>query len=435
MKKRWQNGLALLPLLLLAIPLLLQPAAEDRLTRDGAETLVVLPPHSESIRYEFERAFQKYYREHYGRDIVIDWRSPGGSSDIVRYIDDRYEAAFREYFLSDPANGGWDEEIAVNYANHRLNPATASPRAVKARELFLNSDVGIGVDLFFGGGMYDQQKHAARGFAVDGGVARRHPDIFRPEVIPASFSGETLFDLQGRTYGVCLSSFGICYNPDRLAELGGTPPHSWSDLGEGKFFRTLSVADPTKSGSITKCFEMILQQNMQQAQKSDPEHGVADGWANGMNLIKRIAGNAVTITDSAGKVTRDVASGNAAVDRLLVDDVLHNGVRQAVHKANVVGAAQLLGLRLTRVQRPNGRIDREMLCLRLYSGQTVPNLFPGHLLVAADLFDALLVQSQLERGGSTLVLLHEAHPEERRVPARKRGRRLKPTGQIVQHFL
>ena len=130
-----------------------------------------------------------------------------------------------------------------------------------------------------------------------------------------------------------------------------------------------------------------------------------------------------------------LASGNAAVDRLLVDDVLHNGVRQAVHKANVVGAAQLLGLRLTRVQRPNGRIDREMLCLRLYSGQTVPNLFHGHLLVAADLFDALLVQSQLERGGSTLVLLHEAHPEERRVPARKRGRRLKPTGQIVQHFL
>ena len=130
-----------------------------------------------------------------------------------------------------------------------------------------------------------------------------------------------------------------------------------------------------------------------------------------------------------------LASGNAAVDRLLVDDVLHNGVRQAVHKANVVGAAQLLGLRLTRAQRPNRRIDREMLRLRLYSGQTVPNLFHGNLHVATDLFDALLVQSQLERGGSTLVLLHEAHPEERCVPARKRGRRLKPTGQIIQHFL
>lgn len=130
-----------------------------------------------------------------------------------------------------------------------------------------------------------------------------------------------------------------------------------------------------------------------------------------------------------------LASGNAAVDRLLVDDVLHNGVRQAVHKVNVIRAAQLLGLRLTRVQRPNRRIDREMLRLRLYSGQTVPNLFHGNLHVATDLFDALLVQSQLERGGSTLVLLHEAHPEERCVPARKRGRRLKPTGQIVQHFL
>lgn len=39
-----------------------------------------------------------------------------------------------------------------------------------------------------------------------------------------------------------------------------------------------------------------------------------------------------------------LASRNAAVYRLLVDDVLHNGVRQAVHKANVVGAAQLFGL-------------------------------------------------------------------------------------------
>ena len=118
-----------------------------------------------------------------------------------------------------------------------------------------------------------------------------------------------------------------------------------------------------------------------------------------------------------------------------MDDVLHDGVRQAVHKANVVGAAQLLGLRLTKTNRPNRRIDREMLRLRLYGSQTVPNLFHGNLHVATDLFDALLVQSQLERGGSTLVLLHEAHPEERRVPARKRGRRLKATGQIVQHFL
>lgn len=46
--------------------------------------------------------------------------------------------------------------------------------------------------------------------------------------------------------------------------------------------------------------------------KPQPEH-LDRGWADGMNLIKRIMGNTRTITDSAGKVTRDVASGAAAV--------------------------------------------------------------------------------------------------------------------------
>ena len=39
---------------------------------------------------------------------------------------------------------------------------------------------------------------------------------------------------------------------------------------------------------------------------------VADGWNDGFNLIRRLVGNARSITESAGKVTREVASGNAA---------------------------------------------------------------------------------------------------------------------------
>ena len=304
------------PLVLIAIPFLLQPAPEERLSVENAEVLVIITAHSESIRYEFERAFRDFYRNTFGREIVIDWRSPGGTSDIVRYINDRFEAAFRDYYQEKHPGKEWNRAIAANFGNYRLNQKgaweNASPEVREAREEFLSSDVGIGIDLFFGGGVFDQSRLGEQGYAVDGGVQLRHPAIFSEEIIPHSFGGEVFYDLNGRYYGVCLSTFGICYNPERLAELeDSSPPLTWRDLGEPRFFRQLVVADPTKSGSITKCFEMILQQCLQEAIAADPVNGPENGWRDGMNLIKRIAANSISLTDSAGKIPRDVAAGNA----------------------------------------------------------------------------------------------------------------------------
>ena len=84
-----------------------------------------------------------------------------------------------------------------------------------------------------------------------------------------------------------------------------TPPAAWRDLGQARFFNTLVLADPSKSGSANKCFEIIIQQCMSEA--GSPEKG----WENGLNLIKRIFGNARNLTDAAGKVPHDVATGNA----------------------------------------------------------------------------------------------------------------------------
>lgn len=298
--------------LLLILPFVLRPAPEERLTIEGADQIVILTPNAESIRYEFERAFREYYREKNQREVTIDWRSPGGSSDIVRYIADRYEAAFRKYYEAQMPDEEFDDEIAAAFANHKLTRENASPREWQARELFLNSDIDIGVDLFFGGGMYDHQRHAARGFSVDGGVMVRHPEYFAEDAILPAFSGETLYLANGGAYGSCLSTFGLCYNPDRIAELGIEPPKSWYDLGKADFLGVLAVADPTKSGSINKCFEMIVQQTMQEAMAHDPEKGAELGWAEGMNLIKRMVGNSSLLADSAGKVTHEVAAGNAA---------------------------------------------------------------------------------------------------------------------------
>ena len=117
MKKRILPALLLLAAVL-ALPFLLR-SRDDRtpLLSGTPDTLVVISAHSEPMKHEFEVGFRKYYKEKYGRDVVIDWRAPGGTSDIVRYISDRYEAEFRFFWESDPSNPPWNPNIAAAYKN------------------------------------------------------------------------------------------------------------------------------------------------------------------------------------------------------------------------------------------------------------------------------------------------------------------------------
>lgn len=71
--------IAALPILiLLAIPFLLRPRGTEADPASGeADKLVMITAHNESIRYEYEQAFRKYYRKRFGRDVTIDFRSPG----------------------------------------------------------------------------------------------------------------------------------------------------------------------------------------------------------------------------------------------------------------------------------------------------------------------------------------------------------------------
>lgn len=282
---------------LLALPFYFRKEEGVTPVADDAETLVVITSHNKAVRDEYQIAFRKYYKEKYGKDIRIDFRSPGGTSDIMRYLDDQYTTAFRRYYEKN--HGSWDNAYVKIFKDGRQNGHAV-------RQAFLNSDVGIGIDIFAGGGTFNMQETARCGFAVDGGVKERHPEYFKPESIPETFGGEMLYDPQGRYYGVVLSTFGILYNIDRIKEMGGEPPLRWHDLGDGRFFNAIVLADPTKSGSANKCFEIMIQQCM--ADAKDP----AKGWYDGFNLLKRLFGNARAVTDSASKVVRDVGQGEAA---------------------------------------------------------------------------------------------------------------------------
>ena len=179
---------------------------------------MIISAHNKGIRDEYDRAFKKYYREKFGKEVELDFRSPGGTRDIVRYIADRYEAEFRHFY--EEKSGKWTPAIAAAFSNPRVDKdPKASAEEKRARKMFLNSDVGIGIDLMAGGGTFEMIRQASKGFAVDAKVQERHPEYFKPDSIPAVFGGDRLYDANGLWYGVVLSTFGICCNTDRIEEM------------------------------------------------------------------------------------------------------------------------------------------------------------------------------------------------------------------------
>lgn len=302
------------------IPFVLKP--EDNVLAEADDTLVIISPHNEAIRYEFTRAFREFYTEKTGRTVRIDWRLVGGTSEIARYLKSEFLTAFQRNWRD--AGNDWNSEIESAFDNPRVDlpgdPANDDP-AQAARRAFLQSDTGIGIDLFFGGGAYDFIQQANAGRLVDSGILERRPEWFNNDTIPIEVSGEIFYDSEGRWIGNCLSSFGICFNVDSLERLGlESIPASWDDLTNPLFYKQVALADPTKSGSAAKAFEMVIQQQMQEQfpdgveVASDVEAAaIARGWTEGLQLIQRASANARYFTDAAGKVPMDVSLGDAAI--------------------------------------------------------------------------------------------------------------------------
>ena len=277
------------------------------------ETLVIITPHNEATRYEFARAFREAHFAKTGKRVFIDWRTAGGTSEIARYVAAQYLGSFRNYWTQTlhqpwtPPCAGFDDPRTTGTA---------------ARQAFLHSDAGCGIDLLFGGGSFDYIQMAAAGRLVSSGLVEAHPELFGG-LIPVNLGGETLWDTKGCWVGVCLGAFGICYNNDSLARLGiSAPPADWSDLGNPRYANQLALADPTQSGSVAKAFEMLLQEAIAQQASDRPgepdnlsrvyPEGVAKGWLEGMRLIQRISANARYFTDSATEIPYSVQAGDAA---------------------------------------------------------------------------------------------------------------------------
>jgi ABC-type Fe3+ transport system substrate-binding protein len=319
---------ALIILALVAVvglPFLFRP---KQVTVQGADdTIVVITPHNEALRYECARGFRAWYQARTGRTVAIDWRVIGGTSEINRYIESEYLSAFQNHWTK-KLGREWSMDVQGAFQNPRLaptaNPETDTPE-MSARRAFLESNVSCGLDVFFGGGSYDYIRHAEAGRLVDSGIMALHPEWFRDDVIPQSFTGEPYWDPRGLWVGDVLSSYGMIYNRDSYRRLGiAQEPRAWDDLQDPRLQGEIALCDPTKSSSIAKAFENVIQQHIHRRWQTlvrttgrDPggleAQAVAEGWVSGLQLLQRIGANARYFTDTSQKPPIDVVQGNSAV--------------------------------------------------------------------------------------------------------------------------
>lgn len=334
----------LLAIVVVVLPFLFRPTQDASVWEDGDPVLVVASPHNEAIRSEFGRAFSSWHYENFGVPVRIEWRSIGGTSEIVRYLDSEFIASFEAYWLRQ--KNDWPTGGRRYLTDHQYDGS--DPTLVRMRRVLRKTDdpdaFGSGIDVFFGGGTYDHGKMFRKGLSVPAweevptGILR---DSRGRELIPSTVSGERW---RGPGYiGAAVSTFGIVYNPDRLRDLGIlNSPASWADLADSRYVGQLGLADPTKSGSITKAFEMLIHQQIGNAVSAagytdqdidryealftrefppgtlppgvpaSYQAAVESGWIDGINLVRRLGANARYFTDSAGRVPIDVSSGNAA---------------------------------------------------------------------------------------------------------------------------
>jgi ABC-type Fe3+ transport system substrate-binding protein len=172
------------------------------------DSLIIITPHWEGIKREFERAFSDWHRQHFGTPVTIDWRDVGGTGDLLRYVDSRYAAS---------PNGG-------------------------------------DLDIAWGGGLDPYIELQKKRY-----FARYDPPAGLLQRIPADVGGVPMFDPAHEWFGTAISTFGICANKRVIERVKLPAVQQWSDLCDPKLFDWVGAGDLRKTGSIHMSFELILQ--------------------------------------------------------------------------------------------------------------------------------------------------------------------------------
>lgn len=170
--------------------------------------VVVLTPHPEEIRVEFQRGFTNWHWKRFNAAAEVEWRDYGGSGDAQRIVESE--------FKSKPD--------------------------------------GIGIDIFFGGGPEPYLALSGQKLLLAHDAA---PGIL--DGIPRVANGVEIYDPQRQWFGACLASFGILENT-RVRGLAKLPRATrWEDLANPAMYGWVGAGDPRNSGTMNNMFEAFLQ--------------------------------------------------------------------------------------------------------------------------------------------------------------------------------
>jgi len=213
----------------------------------GAETdrLVIYSVHSDEIRAEFSRAFEAWYREQTGRPVAVTWPDPGaGGTYMLKRLQDKFSA------------GRYD------------------------------------VDIVFGGGMI---------FARMKQLGMLEPYRLPEDVlsaIPPTAAGQPLYDKDFAWYGAAISTFGLIYNKQVIADKGLPAVRDWETMADPRLFGLVGAGDPSRSSSLRKAYDIVLQ---------------AYGYKKGTAILVRMGANARQFGSTSAEIPRDCAKGFLAV--------------------------------------------------------------------------------------------------------------------------
>jgi ABC-type Fe3+ transport system substrate-binding protein len=118
------------------------------------------------------------------------------------------------------------------------------------------------------------------------------------DALPATVAGQPLYDPKYHWYGAAISTFGLIFNKTLIREKDLPAVTAWADMADPRFFGLVGAGDPTKSGSMRKAYEIILQ---------------AYGYEEGMGILVKMGANAREFSASSSDIPRNCAQGFLAV--------------------------------------------------------------------------------------------------------------------------
>lgn len=254
---------------LLAVPFAFRP--REAATPDNALRLVVMTPHNEQIRYEFGRAFSEWHEARFGQPVFVDFRAPGGTSEIRKLLVAVYEQALKNGQLTP------DGQLAFGTMPY---------------------------DILFGGGAYEHDiiKRGIPTSPDSPNLTISIPAPFATEQVAEWFGDNTigadkLYDPDLHWLGIALTSFGIVYNRDVLEKLGLPEPTTWSDLADFRYFGWIAMTDPRQSSSVAVTYDSILNNY---------------GWDKGWRVLLSMCANARFFANTSLKPPLEVSRAEAA---------------------------------------------------------------------------------------------------------------------------